>query len=46
MRTRQTNEYTKYANQERLQKNNSPKGEQIRVYETIKARLESNREQQ
>lgn len=46
MRTRQTNEYLKYSNEERLQKTNSAKGNQIRVYETIKARLESNREQQ
>lgn len=46
MRTRPANEYTKSFNEDRLGKNNSPRGGQPKVYETIKARLENNRDQQ
>jgi hypothetical protein len=46
MRSRQPNDYTKSQNEERVVKNSSPRTAQPRVYETIKARLENNRDQQ
>lgn len=46
MRTRQPNDYTKSLNEEKYLKNNSPRAGQPRVYETIKNRLENNRDQQ
>jgi hypothetical protein len=46
MRTRQANDYARPQNEERFPKTSSPRAGQPRVYETIKARLDGNRDQQ
>lgn len=46
MRTRQANDYARPQNEDRFPKASSPRGAQPRVYETIKARLDGNRDQQ